>query len=280
MQPNAYGADNACLLAAMKEYGPNTRGVAVVTPDVKDAELERLTKAGIRAVRFMLLPGGFLTVDVFDKLAARVHEVGWHVNLQIDGRTFADHEARLRKLKGDVVIDHVGKFLEPVPVDHPAFKAMLRVVAGGKAWVKLSAPYETSKLGRPLYGDVGALAKALVKANPDRMLWASNWPHPSATPTNKPNDAELLDLLLDWAPDEATRRKILVDNPARLYGFEHGETQRRNRRARHGGDAACQEPLDLADRVEVAYAFSPSAAAPRRFAAIPVSARRATSTRS
>jgi D-galactarolactone isomerase len=85
--------------------------------------------------------------------------------------------------------------------------------------VKLSAPYEVSKVGRPLYGDVGALAKALVKARPDRMLWASNWPHPSATPANKPDDTELLDLLLDWAPDEKTRHKILVDNPARLYGF-------------------------------------------------------------
>jgi D-galactarolactone isomerase len=96
---------------------------------------------------------------------------------------------------------------------------MLRFVESGKAWVKLSAPYETSKVGRPLYGDVGALAKALVKARPDRMLWASNWPHPSATPANKPDDGELLDLLLDWAPDAATRQKILVDNPASLYGF-------------------------------------------------------------
>jgi D-galactarolactone isomerase len=219
VQPNAYGADNACLLAAMKEYGPNARGVAVVTPDVTDAELERLTKAGIRAVRFMLLPGGFLTIDVFDKLAARVHEAGWHVNLQIDGRTFPELEARLRKVKSDLVIDHVGKFLEPVPVDHPGFHSLLKLLETGRTWVKLSAPYEVSKVGRPLYGDVGALAKALVKARPDRMLWASNWPHPSATAANKPDDAELLDLLLDWAPDEATRRKILVDNPARLYGF-------------------------------------------------------------
>jgi D-galactarolactone isomerase len=219
VQPNAYGADNACLLAAMKEYGPDARGVAVVTPDVSDAELERLTKAGIRAIRFMLLPGGFLTNDVFDTLAARVHEFGWHVNLQVDGRTFPEREAQLRKLRLELVIDHVGKFLEPVPVDHPSFRAMLRLLDSGRTWVKLSAPYEVSKVGRPLYGDVGALAKALVKAAPDRMMWASNWPHPSATDANRPDDAELLDLLLDWAPDDATRRKILVDNPARLYGY-------------------------------------------------------------
>ncbi len=219
VQPNAYGADNSCLLAAMKEYGPSARGVAVVTPEVSDAEIERLTKAGIRAVRFMLLSGGYLTSDVFDTLTARVHELGWHVNLQVDGRTFAAREAQLRKLKGDLVIDHVGKFLEPVATDHPSFRALLRLVESGRTWVKLSAPYEVSKVGRPLYSDVGALAKALVKAAPDRMLWASNWPHPSATDANRPDDAELLDLLLDWAPDDAARRKILVDNPARLYGF-------------------------------------------------------------
>jgi D-galactarolactone isomerase len=219
VQPNAYGADNSCLLAAMKEYGPNARGVAVVTPEVTDDELERLTKAGIRAVRFMLLPGGFLTNDVFDTLAARVREFGWHVNLQVDGRTFAEREAQLSTVKGDLVIDHVGKFLDPVATDHPSFRALLRLVESGRAWVKLSAPYEVSKVGRPLYGDVGALAKALVKAAPERMLWASNWPHPSATDANRPDDAELLDLLLDWAPDDAARRKILADNPARLYGF-------------------------------------------------------------
>lgn len=219
VQPNAYGDDNSCTLAAMKEFGPGARGVAVVTPNVSDTELERLTRAGIRAVRFMLLPGGFLTLDVFDTLAARVHEVGWHVNLQIDGRTFPELEARLRKVKADLVIDHVGKFLEPVTVDHPSFRAMLRLLESGRTWVKLSAPYEVSKVGRPLYSDVGALAKALVKAAPDRMMWASNWPHPSATDANRPDDAELLDLLLDWAPDDATRRKILVGNPARLYGF-------------------------------------------------------------
>jgi D-galactarolactone isomerase len=112
----------------MQEYGPNARGVAVVTPDVSDSELQRLTKAGVRAVRFMLLPGGFLTLDVFDKVVARVQEVGWHVNVQIDGRTFPELEARLRKVKGDLVIDHVGKFLEPVAVDHPAFRSMLKLV--------------------------------------------------------------------------------------------------------------------------------------------------------
>ena len=96
---------------------------------------------------------------------------------------------------------------------------LLRLLDTGRCWVKLSAPYETSKNGAPKYDDVGRLAKALVKHAPERMMWASNWPHPSAPKDNIPDDADLLDLLLDWAPDEATRRKILVDNPAELYGF-------------------------------------------------------------
>jgi D-galactarolactone isomerase len=96
---------------------------------------------------------------------------------------------------------------------------MLRLVERGNCYVKLSAPYETSKVGPPTYADVGALAKALVKAAPERMLWASNWPHVSVTRENYPDDANLLDLLLEWAPDDAVIHKILVDNPARLYGF-------------------------------------------------------------
>jgi D-galactarolactone isomerase len=217
VQPNAYGDDNRCTLAAMKALGDGARGIAVVYPGVKDAELERLTKAGIRAIRFMLLPGGPLSWDVFDELTARVHEFGWNVNLQIDGRTFAEREKQLRRVRNDLVIDHVGKFLEPVPTDHPGFKTLLKLLENGRTWVKLSAPYEVSKVGAPSYADVGTLAKALVQAAPDRMLWASNWPHPGAKPV--PDDANLLDLLLDWAPDEKTRHRILVDNPARLYGF-------------------------------------------------------------
>ena len=112
-----------------------------------------------------------------------------------------------------------GKFLEPVPPQHPSFKSLLRLVDTGRCWVKLSAAYEVSKSGPPRYEDVGILAKALVKAAPQRMLWASNWPHPTAPKDAFPDDANLLDLLLEWAPDEAVRRRILVDNPAELYGF-------------------------------------------------------------
>jgi D-galactarolactone isomerase len=189
----------------------------VVDAGVTDAELDRLTKLGIRGIRFHMLPGGALPWDILETMAARVGNFGWHVQLQLDGRQLPDYEAVLARLPCDLVIDHVGKFLEPVPVEHPSFRALERLVGRG-AWVKLSAPYEVSKVGAPNYDDVGALAKALVKIAPDRMLWATNWPHPTPG-VPKPDDAWMLDMLLDWMPEEAARRKVLVDNPAHLYGF-------------------------------------------------------------
>jgi D-galactarolactone isomerase len=117
----------------------------------------------------------------------------------------------------DVVIDHNGKFLEPVAPEHPAFRTLLRLLDSGRFSVKLSAPYETSKVGPPLYEDVSVLARALAASHPERCVWASNWPHPNR-PEN-PSSAAMLDLLLDWAGDDVTRRKILVDNPARIYGY-------------------------------------------------------------
>ncbi len=218
VQPSTYGKDNRCILDAMAALGPSARGVAVVDTSVTDAELERLTKLGIRGIRFFMLKGAPLPWDVLETMAARVHEFGWHVQLQLDGRDLPEREALIKRLPGTLVVDHVGKFLEPVPVDHPAFRVLVRQLDNGRTWVKLSAPYEVSKKGPPHFDDVGALAKVLIKAAPDRMVWASNWPHPTPGVT-VPDDAVLLDMLLDWAPNEAVRRKILVDNPAVLYGF-------------------------------------------------------------
>lgn len=222
VQPNAYVDDNRCTLEAIAKLGAGARGVAVVKPGVADAEIERLTRGGIRAIRFMTLAGGALGWEVMDELAARVHAFGWHAIVQLDGRLLPQHEAQIRRLPGKFIIDHVGKFLEPVAPTHESFRSLLRLVDTGRCWVKLSAPYEVSKTGAPLYEDVGALAKALVRAAPERMLWASNWPHPSAPKDRMPDDADLLDLLLEWAPDEGTRRKILVDNPAALYDWFQG----------------------------------------------------------
>ena len=203
----------------MRALGKGANGVAVVQPSVQDVELERLTKAGICAVRIMTLHGGMLGFDLMDAVMARVHAAGWHANIQLDGRELPRYEAQIKRLPGNFVIDHTGKFLEPVPPDDAAFKSLLRLIDTGRCWVKLSAPYETSKTGAPKYEDVGRLAKALVKHAPSRMLWASNWPHPSARNPAPPRDEDLLELLADWAPEAKVQKQILADNPAELYGF-------------------------------------------------------------
>ncbi len=219
VQPNAYGKDNSCTIEAIAVLGlARARGVGIVDGTTPDAEIERLTRAGIRANRFHLMKPGYLGWDVIETLAARIQPFGWHSQVQFNGREFPDREAVLSRLPGIVVVDHVGRFHDPVPVDHSAFKALQRLVDTGRFYVKLSAPYESqSRDGPPHYRDVGTLAAALVRQAPERMLWASNWPHPGQPVP--PDEADLLDLLLEWASDEATRKRILVDNPAQLYGF-------------------------------------------------------------
>jgi D-galactarolactone isomerase len=217
VQASGYAFDNSGILGAMATFGAGARGVAVVSPTVAEAELERLTRLGIRGVRYLMLSGGVLPWDTLETNAARVHEHGWHVQLQLDGRDLPQHLAVLKRLPGQLVIDHNGKFLEPVEPDHPAFRALLGLLDSGRCWVKLAAPYETSKVGPPHYPDVSRLARALIKANPERCVWASNWPHTNQTP--QPSSAAMLDLLLEWADDEATRHRILVTNPTKLYGF-------------------------------------------------------------
>lgn len=218
VQPSAYGLDNTCTLDAMAEIGPSARGIAVCNEQTTDVELEKLHKAGIRGLRFFMLPGGAVGWDSLETMSARIASLGWHIVLQLDGRDYPKYEALIDRLQSAVVLDHTGKFLEPVPLDHPGFQALTRLLKNEKKHLKLAAPYETSKVGPPFYDDVGKLAKALVPTIPDQVVWASNWPHPSSGFVG-PDDADMLDLLLDWVPDETTRRKVLVDNPARLYGF-------------------------------------------------------------
>jgi D-galactarolactone isomerase len=219
VQPSAYGADNRCTMDAVGALGDGARAVVVVEPSVSDAELERLTAAGARGIRFHMLRGGVLSWDILEEMAARVHPFGWHVQLQCNGRELPERAPMLRRLPGDLVIDHIGRFMDPVPLDHPAFNCLLGLLKSGRTWVKLSAPYVSSRAGPPAYEDVSALAQALVRAAPERMLWATNWPHPGHTEPAIRADAHLLDLLLEWAPEETTRKRILVDNPAGLYGF-------------------------------------------------------------
>jgi len=217
VQPTGYGVDNTCTLQAMAELGAAARAIVVIRSDTSEAELRRLHALGVRGVRYMMLAGGALPWDTLEAMAARIEPLGWHIDLQLDGRDLPHYEDRLKRLPGTLVIDHNGKFLEPVPTGHPGFQALLRLLNTGRCWVKLSAPYETSKAGPPRYDDVSVLARALVQAHPERCLWASNWPHPNANPA--PSSAAMLDLLLHWTDDDATRRRILADNPAQLYGY-------------------------------------------------------------
>lgn len=217
VQPSTYGTDNRAQLEAMAILGERARGVMVVDLETSKAELERLTGLGVCGARFFMLAGAPLPWEILEEVAARVHAFGWHIQLQMNGRDFPDRLDLLKRLPGTLVVDHVGRYMPPVEPDHPAFKTLLGLIDGGRCWVKLSAPYESSKADAPRYGDVRPAARALVAHAPERMLWATNWPHPNQTP--QPDEAVMLDLLLDWADDDATRKRILVDNPADLYGF-------------------------------------------------------------
>jgi D-galactarolactone isomerase len=216
--PSGYGTDNTCTLEAMGKLGGNARGVAIVDPAAPDSELERLTKAGIRGIRYHMR-GGVLNWESMPKMAARVAAFGWHVQLQCESREIGEHEAKLSRLPCDLVIDHMGRFDAATPAGDKSWRTMLKFLGTGRCWVKLSGPYYGSKSGPPKYEDKARIAKELIKAAPERMVWASNWPHPSFK-KNFPDEGKLLDLVADWTQDEAVRLKILVANPAKLYGFK------------------------------------------------------------
>jgi len=151
-------------------------------------------------------------------MAARVAAFGWHVQLQCESRELSEHEAIITRLPCDLVIDHMGRFEAATPADDKDWRLLMKLLATGRCWVKLSGPYYGSKSGPPLYADKARIAKELIKAAPERMVWASNWPHPSYK-KNFPDEGKLLDTLAEWTQDEALRKKILVTNPAKLYGF-------------------------------------------------------------
>lgn len=217
VQPTGYGFDNRCTMAAVAALGQGGRAVVVVGADTPDATLQALHDGGARGVRFMMLAGGVLPWDALEPVASRIRPLGWHINLQMNGCELPQVQDRLARLPVPLVIDHLGKFLPPPAVDSAAFGALRALLDGGRAWVKLSAPYESSQTGAPAYADVGALATVMAREFPDRCLWASNWPHPNRDPL--PSDADLLGLLCGWAGDTAAARRILVDNPQTLYGF-------------------------------------------------------------
>jgi D-galactarolactone isomerase len=215
--PSTYGTDNRVTLDAIAQIGPTARGVAVVDATVTDAELKRLNGLGIRGIRFNLVQAGATTAEMIEPLSRRVNDLGWHIQIHMKGEQIAGIEDLLLRVPSPIVFDHLGRLAQPNALDNPGFKTISKLIDKGRTWVKLSGAYQDTKVGPPTYSDTVAVARAYIKAAPERMVWASDWPHP--TEKDKPDDAVLFDLLAEWAPEEAMHTRILVQNPATLYGF-------------------------------------------------------------
>jgi predicted TIM-barrel fold metal-dependent hydrolase len=215
VQPAANYVDNSVTLDALQQFGASARGIAVVHPTVTDAELKSMQAAGVRGIRFTQFdPNTAATTrDMIEPLAKRVAPLGLHVQIHWRADQIVDGADLLQRLPGTLVFDHLGRLSSGV--NDPALAILCRLIDKGHTWVKLSGAYMLSD--PPNYPESIPIARAYVAAAPERMVWGSDWPHP--TEKDKPDDAALFDLLSDWAPDEWTRNRILVDNPAMLYGF-------------------------------------------------------------
>lgn len=223
VQGNAHGTDPSALLDALAREPKRLRAVAIVKETTGRAELRRLADAGVRALRFHhqpRQPGRFssLGFDAFEKLAPTMAELGLHAQFFMDARALPRLADRLAGWKLPVVLDHFGSTRAAEGTGAPGFEALRRFLAEGRIWVKLSAVYRISERF-PDYEDARALHEALVAANPDQLLWGTDWPHPRLE-RNMPDTGHLLDLFDEWTPDARVREKILVENPARLFGFE------------------------------------------------------------
>jgi len=221
VQPRNYAIDNRVTVDAIAQLGPNARGVAVLHPTVTETELGKLHEAGIRGIRFTLgdPATAVVKVEMIEPLAKRIAGLGWHVQFNLEGEQVVELADLLRRLPTQLVFDHLGNPSLPAGLDHPSHAVVRGLVDKGRAWVKLSGAYSNSKIGPPSYPEATKVAQAFVKAAPERLVWGSDWPHPTMPNNNKPDDALLFDLLTEWAPDEATRNRILVRNPETLYGF-------------------------------------------------------------
>ena len=212
--------DNQVTIDAIAQFGANARGVAIVSPAITDAELKFLDGKGFRGIRFSLAALTSIPPTVMDAIAPlskRVATLGWHVQLNMTADQIVGAGNLWDRMPSTIVFDHMGHMPQPIGAGHPAFTIIRRLVDKGQTWVKLSITYDSSRIGPPTYADVNKVGAAYVQAAPERMVWGSNWPHPNEP--DKPNDAMLLDQLAQWAPSEATRRRILVENPETLYGF-------------------------------------------------------------
>lgn len=218
VQPSIYGTNNACTLDAVRTLGLDARAIVVVDDNVTDAELERFHARGARGIRVNMLFRGGVDVSAAERLAARISGLGWHIQVLIDVSATPDLTARLGRLGVPVVFDHMGHVRSGYPTRDPGFRAMVELMKQGRGWVKLSGAYRVTREDRPPFADVAPLVRALLEANADRCLWATDWPHPGiAIPM--PDDGALLDMFGVWVRDSSMRQRIFVDNPARLYGF-------------------------------------------------------------
>lgn len=218
VHPTVYGTDNSASLEAMALAGPTWRGVAVVEPDITEKEIEALHEAGMRAARVSLLFSTTVMDYDLKALADKIAPFGWHIQLLIDISAFPDLRKTFEALPVDCVFDHMGHMSVGKGMQHESFQDMLALVGEGKGWVKLSGAYRTTQMQDAPYEDVVPFAQKIIETNPERCVWGTDWPHP-ACPVPMPNDGDLLDMLALYAPDEAIRNRILVDNPAELYGF-------------------------------------------------------------
>ncbi|MGB3899665.1 MAG: amidohydrolase family protein [Mesorhizobium sp.] len=220
VQPSVYGTDNRRILDAMRQSAMSMRGVAVIDADLPERELLRLHEQGIRGVRINPVFTAGTGFSIARPLADRVRTLGWHLQFLADVSKIADLARAVEALDIPVVFDHMGHVPAGKGVADKGFQALLGLVRDGRAWVKLSGAYRiTAQRTPPPYGDAAPFAEALIAANPDRVLWASDWPHPSI-PVPMPNDGDLVDMALGWAGEAEIRRKLFVTNAERLYGFE------------------------------------------------------------
>ena len=233
LTPSVYGPDNSATLFGMKARGATARGVAVIDDKTPDGDLDTMNQLGIRGIRLNLATGGVNDPKVgrprFQAAVERVKTRNWHVQLFTSLSMISAIKDLVATSPVPVVFDHFGGAQAELGVEQPGFADLLELVKSGKAYVKISGAYRASRLA-PDYSDAAPLARALIANNADRIIWGTDWPHPdSVTPPGRKNsdvtpllqidDGRLLNQLPVWAPDSATRKKILVDNPARLYGF-------------------------------------------------------------
>jgi predicted TIM-barrel fold metal-dependent hydrolase len=231
--PSIYGPDNSATVFGMAARGTTARGVAVIDDKTSESDLDAMGKAGIRGIRLNLATGGVNDPTVgrprFSAAVERVKARNWHVQLFTSLAMISAIKDLVATSPVPVVFDHFGGAQAALGLEQPGFADLVELVKSGKAYVKISGAYRASKLG-PDYADCTPLAQALIAANADRIIWGTDWPHPdSVTPPGKQisdvtplfqiDDGRLLNQLAVWAPDEATRKKILVDNPVRLYGY-------------------------------------------------------------